>query len=229
MVKVFVKRMRQQAFCTSGAAPLVRAKQSIVPKRGRPVGDHQAKSSELLEAARRVIARDGYAGASLRKVAQHAGCSTGAVTYYFANKDAMVASVVEALFDEFDGWLNDSPSVIDVRTIFDHLIFWTKSREGDAWLVAFQLLVHAGTDPALAAVIQRRYAQFRRRLASLLEKGQAQGVIRRDFPADLLADQISALGDGWAMMFPVEPARFGRGRIHDLVNLAIAMLAPQPS
>jgi AcrR family transcriptional regulator len=214
---MFVKRTRQQALRTSGAAPLVRAKQSIVLKRGRPVGDHQAKSSELLEAARHVIARDGYAGAS-----------TGAVTYYFANKDAMVASVVEGLFDEFDGWLDDSTSVIDIRAIFDHLIFWTRSREGDAWLVAFQLLVHAGTDPALAAVIQRRYAQFRRRLASLLEKGQAQGVIRRDFPADLLADQISALGDGWAMMFPVEPARFGRGRIHDLVNLAIAMLAPQP-
>lgn len=226
---MFVKRMRQQALSASGAALQLRAKKNIVLKRGRPVGDHHAKSSELLEAARHVIARDGYAGASLRKVAQRAGCSTGAVTYYFANKDAMVASVVEALFDEFDAWLNDSPSVIDIRAIFDHLIFWTRSREGDAWLVAFQLLVHAGTDPALAAVIQKRYAQFRRRLASLLEEGQAQGVIRRDFPADLLADQISALGDGWAMMFPVEPARFGRGRIHDLVNLAIAMLAPQPS
>jgi TetR/AcrR family transcriptional regulator, transcriptional repressor of aconitase len=61
----------------------------------------------------------------------------------------------------------------------------------------------------------------------LLENGQAEGVIRRDFRADLLADQISALADGWAMMFPVEPARFGHGRIDDLVNLAIAMLAPQ--
>jgi TetR/AcrR family transcriptional regulator, transcriptional repressor of aconitase len=62
---------------------------------------------------------------------------------------------------------------------------------------------------------------------SLLEEGEAQGVIRWDFPADLVADQISALADAWAMMFPVEPARFGGGRIDDLVNLAIAMLAPQ--
>ena len=77
-------------------------------------------------------------------------------------------------------------------------------------------------------MFQKRYAQFRRKLAKLLESGQAQGAIRADIAADLLADQVSAMGDGWAMMFPVEPERFGRGRIHDLVNAAIVMLTPQP-
>jgi hypothetical protein len=133
----------------------------------------------------------------------------------------------EALFDEFDGWLSDQPSLIDIRAIFDRMILWTASRRGDVWLVAFQLLVRAASDPPLAAVIQKRHAQFRRKLTSLLKGGQAQGVVRADIPADLLADQISAMGDGWAMMFPLEPERFGRGRIHDLVNAAIAMLTPQ--
>ena len=214
--------MGQQTIGASAAPrPLPR-----VRKRGRPIGDRQARNGELVTAARHVIAREGYAGASLRKVAKRAGFTTGAVTYYFANKEAMVAAVAEALFDEFDGWLNRA-SVIDIRAIFDHFMLWTKSDQGDAWLVSLQLLVHAGTDPSLAAVIERRYAQFRRKLAALLEKGQAEGVVRRDFRADLLADQISALADGWAMMFPVEPARFGHGRIEELVNLAIAMLAPQ--
>jgi TetR/AcrR family transcriptional regulator, transcriptional repressor of aconitase len=119
------------------------------------------------------------------------------------------------------------PSQIDVRAIFDRMILWTASRNGDAWLVVFQLLVRAASDPPLAAVIEKRYARFRRKLASLLESGQAQGAIRADIPADLLADQISAMGDGWAMMFPVEPELFGRGRIHELVNAAIAMLTPR--
>jgi AcrR family transcriptional regulator len=196
-------------------------------KRGRPIGDREAKSGELIEAARYVIAREGYAGASLRKVAARAGCSTGAVTYYFANKEEMVAKVAHALFDEFDGWLSDQPSTIDIRAIFDRMILWTASRKGDAWLVAFQLLVRAASDSSLAAIIQKRNAQFRRKLTSLLESGQAQGVIRADIPADLLADQVCAMGDGWTMMFPVEPERFGRGRIHDLVSAAIAMLTPQ--
>jgi TetR/AcrR family transcriptional regulator, transcriptional repressor of aconitase len=223
-----VKRVRQQASRPHlRPAPALQAEPGERAKRGRPIGDREAKSGELIEAARYVIAHEGYAGASLRRVAARAGCSTGAVTYYFANKEAMVASVAEALFDEFDGWLDDQPPVIDIRAIFDRTILWTTSRKGDGWLVAFQLLVRAASDPSLAGVIQRRYAQFRRKLTSLLENGQGQGVIRGDIPADLLADQVCAMGDGWAMMFPVEPERFGRGRIHDLVNAAIAMLRPQ--
>jgi TetR/AcrR family transcriptional regulator, transcriptional repressor of aconitase len=222
-----VKRLQQQASRPHlKPGPALRAKPGAVVKRGRPVGDREAKSSELIEAARFVIARDGYAGASLRKVAARAGYSTGAVTYYFANKEAMVATVAEALFDEFDGWLVERSSPIDIRDIFDRMIDWTASRRGDAWLVALQLLVRAASDRALAAVIQKRYVRFRRKLTTLLENGQAQGVIRDDIPADLLADQVSAMGDGWTMMFPVEPERFGRGRINDLVNAAIAMLKP---
>jgi TetR/AcrR family transcriptional regulator, transcriptional repressor of aconitase len=140
---------------------------------------------------------------------------------------AMVATVTEALFDKFDRWLDDQPSSIDMCEIFDRMIDWTASRRGDVWLVVFQLLVRAASEPPIAAVFQKRYAQFRRKLAKLLESGQVQGVIRADIAADLLADQVSAMGDGWAMMFPVEPERFGRGRIHDLVNAAIVMLTPQ--
>jgi AcrR family transcriptional regulator len=223
-----VKHVRRQA-----SRPHIESAPALLPepreraKRGRPIGDREAKSDELIEAARYVIAREGYAGASLRKVAARAGCSTGAVTYYFANKEAMVATVAEALFDEFDGWLSDQPSLIDIRAIFDRMILWTASRKGDAWLVALQLLVRAASDPPLAAVIQKRYAQFRRKLTTLLESGQAQGVIRDDIPADLLADQVCAMGDGWTMMFPVEPDRFSHGRVNDLVNAAIAMLTSQ--
>ena len=222
-----MKQVRQQAFRPLlRSAPALPAEPGKRAKRGRPIGDRETKSGELIEAARYVIAREGYAGASLRKVAARAGCSTGAVTYYFANKEEMVAKVAHALFDEFDGWLSDQPSTIDIRAIFDRMILWTASRKGDAWLVAFQLLVRAASDSSLAAIIQKRYAQFRRKLTSLLESGQAQGVIRADIRADLLADQVCAMGDGWTMMFPVEPERFGRGRIHDLVNAAIAMLTP---
>ena len=223
-----MNRLRRQASSPNlTSAPALPAEPGHRARRGRPIGDREAKSGELIEAARYVIAHEGYAGASLRRVAARAGCSTGAVTYYFANKEEMVAKVAHALFDEFDGWLSDQPSTIDIRAIFDRMIFWTASRKGDAWLVAFQLLVRAASDSSLAAIIQKRYAQFRRKLTSLLESGQAQGVIRADIPADLLADQVCAIGDGWAIMFPVEPERFGRGRIHDLVNAAIAMLTPQ--
>jgi TetR/AcrR family transcriptional regulator, transcriptional repressor of aconitase len=197
-----------------------------VRKRGRPVGDRRARSGELIAAARAVIARDGYGGASLRKVAQEAGASTGAVSYYFENKQAMVLAVAEALFDEFDAWLEAQGGACDPKSLCNNMLIWTTRGEGEAWLVCLQLLVGARSDPALAAVIATRNGRFMANLAGLLERGQTLGVIRRDFPADVLADQFGAMADGWALSYPLEPARFGHGRVRDLVDSAVLMLAP---
>ena len=195
-------------------------------KRGRPIGDREAKSGELVAAARAVIARDGYAAASLRKVAQEAGASTGAVTYYFENKEAMVLAVAETLYDEFDAWLEAQGGGCDPRALCNNMLTWTTWGGSETWLVCLQLLVGARSDPELAGVVEKRSASFRAALAKLLEDGQAQGLIRSDFPADVLADQFSAMADGWALTYPLEPARFGQGRIHHLVASAASMLAP---
>ncbi|MEQ8799000.1 MAG: TetR/AcrR family transcriptional regulator [Salinisphaeraceae bacterium] len=194
-------------------------------RRGRPTGDHKAKRAELLKAAIKVIARDGYVGASLRKVARQAGYTTGAVTYYFSNKDAMLTAVVESMFDEFDALLSATQDPSDVETI---LTQWLKRTSADTefWPVMFQLLAHARHEPAFAAVIEQRYARLRQVLAATLERGQDQGVIRGDIPADLLADQLSAISDGWMMMLPVEPERFAPERLQGLLQATIALISP---
>jgi hypothetical protein len=72
--------------------------------------------------------------------------------------------------------------VNDIRAIFEYFIadgppsfadaFWTKSDAGDAWIVSLQLLVHAGTDPALAAVIQRPMRNSGANLQGCSKKGR---------------------------------------------------------
>lgn len=198
-------------------------------RRGRPVGDREARSGELVAAARAVIAREGYGGASLRKVAEQAGVTTGAVSYYFENKEAFVLAVTESLFDEFDAWLLAQGDACDPRSLCNSLINWTTLGGGEAWLICLQLLVGARGDAALAATFARRNARFMANLTTLLERGQAEGLIRSDFPADVLADQLSAMGDGWALTYPLEPERFAGGRIQHLVDSAAAMLAPPAS
>ena len=195
-------------------------------KRGRPVGDREARSGEVVAAARAVIAREGYGGATLRKVAEQAGATTGAVSYYFENKEAMVLAVAESLFDEFDAWLAAQGGACDPKALCNNLINWTTLGGSEAWLICLQLLVGARGDAALAAAMARRNARFLANLTTLLERGQAQGLIRRDLPADVLADQLSAMGDGWALTYPLEPERFAHGRIQHLVDSAAAMLAP---
>ncbi|MGQ7818718.1 TetR/AcrR family transcriptional regulator [Metapseudomonas furukawaii] len=197
-----------------------------VARRGRPVGDHNAKRAELLAAAIAVIAQEGYAGASMRKVAQHAGCTTGAVTYYFANKEEMVGAVAQNLFDRVDALLEINREPFDIKSLIRQLLEWTTSDEPDNWLAWLQLLSHARHEPAFAGVIEQRYARFRQMFTGLLEEGQAQGKIRDDIPADLLADQISAISDGWLMMLPIEPERFSGERGQALLNALITLISP---
>ncbi|MGN6310150.1 MAG: TetR/AcrR family transcriptional regulator [Xanthobacteraceae bacterium] len=202
------------------------SKAELAVRRGRPVGDREAKRAELLKAAISVIAQEGFAGASLRKVAQRAGCTTGAVTYYFANKEEMVIAVAESLFDQFDALLGKGQHRTDVRVGLQRWLDWINSHDPEPWQAAFQLLAHARHEPAFAAVYRRRYARYRDALTTILARGQERGAIRRDIPADLLADQLSAMGDGWMLMFPVEPKRFQPARMQALLDATIAMISP---
>jgi AcrR family transcriptional regulator len=198
-----------------------------VRRPGRPTGDRVAKRAELLDAASSVIAEDGYADLSLRKVARRAGCTTGTLTYYFANKDDLITALAEHSFDSFDAMLEASRDETDVRAFLDR---WLAKVTSDAefWPVMFQLLTHARHDPAFTAVFETRYARFRDVFRAILAAGQAAGTIRDDIPADLLADQLSAISDGWMLMLPLEPQRFTPARMQTLVDATIALIRPGP-
>lgn len=209
---------RQAALASDDPAPSARG-------RGRPVGDREGRRTELLTAAVTVIAREGFAGASLRKVAEHAGCTTGAVTYYFANKEAMVIAVAESLFDRFDRMLGRGEERIDVKFGLNRWLNWVNA-DADSWLAGFQLIARARHDAALAAVYQRRYGRYRDAFTAILERGQARGLIRTDIPADFLTDQITAMADGWMMMMPIERERFRPDRLQALLDATITLIAP---
>lgn len=55
----------------------------------------RAMVDAILDAAARVLERDGYAGASTNAVAEAAGVSVGSLYQYFPNKDALVAALHE--------------------------------------------------------------------------------------------------------------------------------------
>ncbi|MFJ4373202.1 TetR/AcrR family transcriptional regulator [Pseudomonas japonica] len=197
-----------------------------VARRGRPVGDRDAKRAELLAAAIAVIAQDGYAGASMRKVAKQAGCTTGAVTYYFANKEEMISAVAQSLFDQVDTLLEANQAPLDIASLLHQWINWVNFDEPTMWLSWLQILSHARHEPVFADIIKQRYDRFRLVFTRLIEQGQTDGKIRNDIHADVLADQISTICDGWLMMLPIEPERFSGERGKALLDALIVLIAP---
>ena len=156
---------------------------------GRPLGNHDEKRAELLDAAIAVTVEEGYARASMRRVAQRAGCTTGAVTYYFSNKEELGVAIAHNLFDRFEELLSASENQDDLGLLVEKWFDWAKSDKADLWLALFQLLAHAKQEPAFAEIVERRYIMFREMLTSKLAHGQFQGTVRRDIPAPALADQ----------------------------------------
>lgn len=173
----------------------------------------------------KVIAEEGFAAASLRRVAQRAGCTTGAVSYYFANREAMMEAIIESRFDDFDSLLEVGGDAGSVRRMFERWLEMTNTEPG--WVAGFQLLAYARHEPALAAAYQRRYAHYREVLTGILASGQRHGWVRDDIKAEILADQLSAMGDGWMMLYPIEPERFGPDRVNALLDATTALISPR--
>jgi AcrR family transcriptional regulator len=60
------------------------------------VVDHDAKRAQLVAAASRVIAQQGLAAATLRTVANAAGCTTGLLTHYFRDRHALLVAALRS-------------------------------------------------------------------------------------------------------------------------------------
>lgn len=192
------------------------------------MGDREGRRAELLKAATAVIAEEGFAGASLRRVADRAGFTTGAVSYYFENKEAMMVAVIESRFDVFDELLASGGDQHDIRAGLESFLALTQLDEGET-IAGFSLLAHARHEPALAAVYQRRYGRYRDAFAAVLAKAQRQGLVRDDISPDILADQLSAMADGWMLLIPVEVERFRPKRLKALIEATMELIAPLPS
>ena len=66
----------------------------------------QRTVAKILTSAHEIFTRDGHAGLSLRKVADHAGIAVGNLTYHFPTKDALLQSMLrEALADYVEAHL----------------------------------------------------------------------------------------------------------------------------
>jgi AcrR family transcriptional regulator len=74
--------------------PTTRTDQTAV-RRNR---QYEKRLNSILKAASTVIAKDGYEGASVRKVAAKAGVGLSGIYYYFKNKDELLYAIQSSTF-----------------------------------------------------------------------------------------------------------------------------------
>ena len=68
--------------------------------------NHIARRRELVEAAQRVLRRDGIKGCSSRAIAKESGLNNGLIHYYFKTVDAVVDAAMGEMVDEIVASIN---------------------------------------------------------------------------------------------------------------------------
>lgn len=171
----------------------MRAEQQLTPK-----GERHAQ--QILDAALRCLARDGYAATSLQRVADEAGLGKRAVIYYFGSREGLFDAVVRQLGDQLLEQLQQAiagaqePADIASRG-FEQL--WAAVTTDRALLVAwFGLTAESITNPALERTATYITDRFRALLSSLIDDLLASGRelrLRRDSLEVLILTGIRGL------------------------------------
>ena len=159
--------------------------------------ERTARREAILDAAQELIASEGYYGLRMDAVADAAELSKGTLYLYFENKDALCAAVATRLIDTFlpflQGALDDAESGLDaIRALLHAYYDFTQEnphhfRFALAWLSAGERM----DDSTEAFQTYRgRVGHMLSLVATSLQRGQADGSIRRDLDALPQAIQI---------------------------------------
>lgn len=188
------------------------------------LGMAPVRRDQIVRATIRCLARDGYAGLTMKRVAVEAGVSQGILHYYFRDKRAILAAAAERVTADLDRRVAaEARGARDARGRLRALVrtcLETAVRRRDFWTVFIEFWGEALHDRRLAAVNRRAYARARRLLGAGLARGIASGEFR-PVEIDEAAVVVLALLDGVSLqltfdrglMSPVRAARLAEAAL----------------
>jgi AcrR family transcriptional regulator len=173
-----------------------------VPK----VVDHAQRRRELVAATWAVVAAEGIEAATVRRIAEEAGCTTGRITHYFADKEevlvAALRQVHRAAGKRMLAAIGQRSGLEALRAVLAEALPLDQERILE-WRVWLAFWGSAATSASLQAEQHQRYREWR----GLLKRVLATAQLSADIDLDSLVDQIVALVDGFGLQGVLDPQR----------------------
>ena len=195
--------------------------------------DHDQRRAEIAAAAARAIDEQGLDRVRLVDVARRASCTTGAVSHYFPDKDAVLVAALEHVLGNLTSYAprtelgRDPADPADpadwVDTALEVLaeILPLDEDRGRDWRVWLAFCGRAVSTPALAALHRDAYAEIQQALASAL--GDI-GLAEPGSDARQLAVAVVAALDGLGLRATLEPAEWSGERLRSMLAYQLAPL-----
>lgn len=190
--------------------------------------DHAERRRELTAAATRVIAAEGLAAATVRRISDEAGHSTGVLTRYFDTKaDVILAAVNEAVqrfVQRAAHATQDTRGLARLEALLMTDLPDVDEADDDTrlWL---DLWAAAPTDPNIAAACRLLYQRWREELTSAMEEAIAVGELPRALLVAREVDLLMATMDGLCVQAIIEPERWPPTALREALSDRIAALA----
>ncbi|MFE1743735.1 TetR/AcrR family transcriptional regulator [Coleofasciculus sp. H7-2] len=182
---------------------------------------------EVANAAWRVIIREGLDRTSMRAIAQELGSSTGVVTHYFRDKEALILFALERVFenvlDEMKGCTQKEQGIDRLEAmLFTALPL--ENRDKDDWKVWVAFLGYSIGREHLVQKHRKRYDCLRQMLTQALADLQTANLLRADLDLTLEANALVALVDGIGTGIVICPEQFSAEQQQYLVRRHINIL-----
>jgi AcrR family transcriptional regulator len=187
------------------------------------------RRAEILDAAERCFARDGFHRASMQDICGEAGMSPGNLYRYFASKEALIAGICErnrAEAAESFAMVDKAPEFFDglAGLARHHLV----DRSDNEVSICAEIMAESRRHPDIAKLYQGIEADIKGRIAAMLKRAADRGEIRNDLNIDAAATVLMVLGDGMSWRRSVDPG-FEAESVLPLVLQMVHCLLAKPN
>ncbi|MAQ17316.1 MAG: hypothetical protein CMN30_21290 [Sandaracinus sp.] len=193
----------------------------------------EISQAQIIDAAIRVLARQGYARTSLLDIAREAGMSKGAVHYHYPTKEALLQVVLQSATDKVQeqtiaAWQTEATPFGSLRKSLETLWQVRAARTPEALVVA-DLLALSLTDESLRPQLAEFYEVAAAQIREYLESNLVALGLRPKIPMDVLPRLVIGLLDGLVMQAFVEPDALKPEQVVQAIEtMAMGLFAPEP-
>jgi AcrR family transcriptional regulator len=186
---------------------------------------------EVRDAARRLIAREGFDKASMRAIARELGTTTGVLTHHFLNKEDILDLALHATrHGKYVGIFSSDAQVDDLIEALTTTLPHAESNL-DSWKVFFAFLAYIFPQPEKAEAYAQDFTRWRKIWERTVRSMINRGIFRDDLDPQLVADTLLCLFDGVGIHGTVSPESFGADRqnavmIHYFRSLLVERTPP---
>ena len=175
--------------------------------RGRASLKAQARQlyrDRILDAAEQVFVKRGLAGTRMSDVAAEAGLATGTLYNYFANRDALLSSLLERRLDQLVAEVRAADAAVAGSPVRDRLVAVVRAsfQHFEAHRALFTVLSGGGITGKHMRRCMDGQREYQAAFAEPLARAAAEGGLRADVPvsvqADFLTGAVHGVVRGWA-------------------------------